>query len=132
VNRLYFTKLRLQRLNWNQRNYEVLNDFLAGVRSGEPAVFDWDNTCICGDIGEAVFRHQALNLEFKFDPGQLRAIIPDQVHGIDGIHCNGRIFSLPKIKAQIVGAYEKIFGRSLTEVRDSAAFADFRRRPAGP
>ncbi|MCG2810880.1 MAG: hypothetical protein L6428_05425 [Candidatus Aminicenantes bacterium] len=64
----------LQRLNWNQRNFDALNEFLAGVRPGELAVFDWDNTCIFGDIGEAVFRHQALHLEFKFNPGLSRKI----------------------------------------------------------
>jgi hypothetical protein len=59
----------LKRLNWNQRNYEALNDFLAGVRPGDIAVFDWDNTCICGDIGDAIFRFQALHLQFKFNHG---------------------------------------------------------------
>jgi len=117
--------MRLQRLNWNQRNYEALNDFLAGVKPGELAVFDWDNTCICGDIGDALFRYQALNLEFKFTPEQLQVIIPDQVLGIDHININGQLWPLPKIKRQIVNAYEKIFGHDLIEIRDSAALRDF-------
>jgi hypothetical protein len=117
--------MTLQRLNWNQRNYEALNDFLAGVRPGDIAVFDWDNTCICGDIGEAVFRYQALHLEFKFHPEQLRAIIPDQVSGISHININGQIWPLPKIKGQIVSAYEKIFGHDLMEILDSDVHRDF-------
>jgi phosphoserine phosphatase len=121
----YVWAMPLQRLNWNQRNYEALNDFLADVRPGELAVFDWDNTCICGDIGEAIFRYQALHLKFKFNPEQLRAIIPDQVHGIDHINVNGQPIPLPQVKGQIVSAYEKIFDRALTEIRASAAHRDF-------
>jgi len=117
--------MNLRRLNWNQRNFEALNDFLAGVQPGDIAVFDWDNTCICGDIGEAVLRYQALRLEFKFNPEQLRAIIPDQVLGISHININGQLWPLPKIKGQIVSAYEKIFGHDLAEISGSTAYSDF-------
>ena len=117
--------MTLQRLNWNERNYQLLNQFIATVRSGDIAVFDWDNTCIFGDSGEAVFRHQVLHLEFKFGPERLREIIPDQVQGIDYVHINGQTLPLPKVKGQIVSAYEKIFSRDITEIRDSAALRDF-------
>jgi phosphoserine phosphatase len=70
-------------------------------------------------------RHQALSLEFKFNPDQLGAIIPDRVLDLEHIQSEGRLFSLPQVKGQIVRAYEKIFGRALAEVRDSAALADF-------
>lgn len=115
----------LQRLNWSQRNYEALNEFLAGVRAGEIAVFDWDNTCIFGDIGDAVFRHQALHLEFKFGPERLREIIPDQVNGIGRVRINGQAFPLRQVKEQVVHAYEKIAGRALAEIRSSDAYRDF-------
>ena len=117
--------MSLQKLNWNARNHGALNGFLAGVRSGDSAVFDWDNTCIFGDIGEAVLRHQTLRLEFKFGPEHLREIIPDRVNGIDHIHSNGRIMALPAVKGQIVSAYEKIFGRDPARIRASAAYRDF-------
>ena len=115
----------LQRLDWNQRNYDALSEFLAGVRPGEIAVFDWDNTCICGDIGDAVFRHQALNLEFKFDPQDLCEIIPDQVNGIDRVQINGRALPLRQVKEQVVNAYEEIAGRTLAEISSGEAYRDF-------
>lgn len=115
----------LQRLNWNERNYQLLNQFITTVRSGDIAVFDWDNTCIFGDSGEAVFRHQALHLEFKFGPERLREIIPDQVYGIDHININSQLFPLSQVKRQIVSAYEKIFSRDITEICDSVAHRDF-------
>jgi hypothetical protein len=120
----YVWAMRLQRLNWNERNYQLLNQFVTSVRSGDIAVFDWDNTCIYGDIGDAIFRHQALHLEFKFNPEQLRAIIPDQVRGIDHILINGQLLPLLQVKGQIVSAYEKIFGRAVTEISRSTAHRD--------
>lgn len=121
----YVGAMRPQRLNWNERNYRLLSRFVTTVRSGEVAVFDWDNTCICGDIGEAVFRYQALHLKFKFNPEQLQKIIPDQVQGIDRVQLNGQRLPLNEVKGQIICAYEKIFGRDLTEVIANAAFRDF-------
>jgi hypothetical protein len=117
--------MTLQRLNWNQRNYDALNGFLAGARPGDIAVFDWDNTCIFGDIGEAVFRYQALHLQFKFDPGKLQEIVPDQVLGIDRIQINGQRLPLSRVKGQIVSSYEKIFGRDIDEIQGSADLRDF-------
>jgi phosphoserine phosphatase len=117
--------MNLQRLNWSQRNHEALNDFLTMVRSGDIAVFDWDNTCIFGDIGEAILRHQALHLKFKFGPERLRKIIPDQVNGIDHIHINGQVFPLRQVKEQIVAAYKKIAGCAITEIHASPAYRNF-------
>lgn len=57
----YGCVMKLNRRNWSERNYEALNGMLAGVKPGEIAVFDWDNTCICGDIGEALLRRLAFD-----------------------------------------------------------------------
>ncbi|HUU05896.1 MAG TPA: haloacid dehalogenase-like hydrolase [Patescibacteria group bacterium] len=98
----------LQRLNWSQRNYDALNEFLAGVRPGELAVFDWDNTCIFGDIGEALFRHAALNLAFKFDAATLETMIPDSVNGVASVIINQKPFPLDKMKEAIVASYGEL------------------------
>jgi hypothetical protein len=121
----YGSEMPLRRLNWNERNYRILSQFVTTVRSGDIAVFDWDNTCIFGDIGEAILRHQALHLEFKFGPEQLQEIIPDQANGIDHIHINGQVFPLRQVKEQIVSAYKKIAGHPITEICASAAHSDF-------
>ena len=115
----------MQRLSWNERNYRLLSQFVTTVGSQDIAVFDWDNTCIFGDIGEAVLRHQARYMEFKFTPARLREIIPTQVHGIDHIIINGQSLPLIQIKGQIIDAYEKIFGRELTAIHASAVLRDF-------
>jgi hypothetical protein len=117
--------MNLQRLNWNPRNHDALNRFLSGAQPGEIAVFDWDNTCIFGDSGEAVLRHQVLHLAFPFGPERLREIIPDRVNGIDRVLINGQALPLPMVKGRIVGAYENIFGRVAEEISASAPHRDF-------
>ncbi len=121
----YTFQMELQRLNWSQRNYEALNEFVAGVRPGEIAIFDWDNTCIFGDIGDAFFRHQALNLEFRFGAERLRQIIPGRVHGIDHMNINGKAWPLRRLKERIVGAFHKISGRTLAQIAGSDDYLDF-------
>ncbi len=115
----------LRRLNWIARNYLLLSRFIDTVQRGDIAIFDWDNTCIFGDIGEAVLRHQALHLQFKFTPERLRTIIPDRVQGIDRVLVNGHSLPLPEIKERITTAFEKICGRPWPEVSASAAYRDF-------
>lgn len=56
---------------WSDDNREALEACLARQhRSAKIAVFDWDNTCIRGDVADSVFHQLALDLAFKFDaPG---------------------------------------------------------------
>ncbi|MFH2108028.1 MAG: haloacid dehalogenase-like hydrolase [Chrysiogenia bacterium] len=98
----------LQRLNWNQRNYDTLINLLAGVRPGELAIFDWDNTCIFGDIGEALLRCMALNLAFKFDATTLAELIPGHVNGIASIIIKKKPFPLSRMKEALVVSYREL------------------------
>lgn len=100
--------MKLLRLNWNQRNFKALNECLVGVRSGELAVFDWDNTCICGDIGEALLRHLTLNLAFRIDAKGMAATIPDVINGVGHVIFNGKPFSIKKMKHALFLAYAKL------------------------
>jgi len=88
--------MKLMRRNWSERNYEALNGLLAGVRPGEIAVLDWDNTCIFGDIGEALLRRLTFDLAFAVDAETMAATVPDVIHGIGHILIQGKPFSLKK------------------------------------
>jgi hypothetical protein len=57
----YGGAMKLKRRSWSARNFKALNEMLRGVRRGETAVFDWDNTCILGDIGDALLRRPAFD-----------------------------------------------------------------------
>ena len=100
--------MQLKRRNWNRRNYEALNALLAGVRPGEIAVFDWDNTCICGDIGEALLRRLTFDLAFAMDAKDLAATVPDAIHGVKHVIIQGEPFPLKKIKDAVFTAYKHL------------------------
>ncbi len=82
--------MKLKRRNWSERNFKALNEMLRGVRRGEIAVFDWDNTCICGDIGEALLRRLTFDLAFAMDARAMAATVPDAINGIGTIRLHGR------------------------------------------
>lgn len=53
---------------WTQQNRIALEDLLAEKpRERQIAVFDWDNTCVAGDIADAVFHQLARELVFNFE-----------------------------------------------------------------
>jgi len=62
--------------DWTARNRQTLDLFLERCRPGEVAVFDWDNTCCGGDIGDAFFWHQAHRREC-LPPGEELARLLD-------------------------------------------------------
>lgn len=72
---------------WTPENHRRLLRFLreAGAPVGftrqEPAplaVFDWDNTCIVNDVGDAAFYYQARTLSLKLRESELDRIVPDR------------------------------------------------------
>jgi phosphoserine phosphatase len=67
--------------NWLPENlariHDRLNDIVVHATSKRPvAVFDFDNTCIFRDVGQAVFRSQVQHLRYRLTPEQLAAILP--------------------------------------------------------
>ena len=90
----YGCVMKLKRRNWSGRNFKALNELLAGVHPGEIAVFDWDNTCICGDIGEALLRRMTFDLAFAMDAKTMAATVPDAIHGVKHVLIQGEPFPL--------------------------------------
>ena len=67
---------------WFAPNYVHLCRFVSQIQQSSEvttAVFDWDNTCIFGDIGEATFRQQLEHLYFKLTPQNLVDAMRDAV-----------------------------------------------------
>ena len=107
----YGCAMKLKRRNWSARNFEALNELLAGVRPGEIAVFDWDNTCICNDIGEALLRRLTFDVAFRLDARTMAATVPDTINGIGTIRLHGRPYSLKKMKKAVFAAYGNLESR---------------------
>ena len=100
--------MKLKRRNWSERNFKELNETLAGVRPGEIAVFDWDNTCICGDIGEALLRRLTFDLAFAMKFKAFASTVPDQIGGVGNVLIQGKPFPLKKIKAAVFTAFKRL------------------------
>lgn len=81
------------------------------------AVFDFDNTCVFRDVGQAVFRYQLLHLRYGLEPSALAAILPC----LEG-DLAGRPLTL--VTATLVAAY----GRLWPLISDHRQ-AEARRRP---
>ncbi len=67
--------------NWSPENLALIRTKLQEVSrqnpSAEPvAVFDFDNTCIFRDVGQAVFSYQLRYLRYRITPDQLAALLP--------------------------------------------------------
>lgn len=53
---------------WSDENCAALQELLAASFSYTPiAIFDWDNTCIDGDIADLTFHHLCADMKFRFD-----------------------------------------------------------------
>ena len=78
----YRCPMKLKRRNWSERNFKALNKLLSGVGPGEIAVFDWDNTCIFNDVGEALLRRLTFDLAFAMNAKAMATTLPDAIHGV--------------------------------------------------
>lgn len=119
--------------NWYAPNREVLLTWLdRWTRAGAPAtpqvaVFDWDNTCIFGDVEETFFRYALTHLAVRVTPEDLRLLTPESVNGVvmskDGV-------KFADVGADIRAAYAELrpylrAGRVAT-MPDVPAYEDFR------
>jgi len=109
--------MQLKRRNWSEKNFKALNELLAGVRPGETAVFDWDNTCICGDVGEALLRRLTFDLAYAVDAKTLAATVPDTIRGVSNVLVQGRPFPLKKMKDAVFTAYDHLKTRTASGAR---------------
>jgi len=67
--------------NWLPENWVQISSRLTAIAAqsltAKPvAVFDFDNTCIFRDVGQAVFRCQLQRLRYRLRPEQLAAVLP--------------------------------------------------------
>ena len=93
--------------NWYPGNLESIRSKIQDYTSssGQPAavaVFDFDNTCIFRDVGQAVFRYQMLHLRYRIPPNALATLLPDQK-----ILLAGR--PMAAITAALIDAYKQLW-----------------------
>jgi len=108
----------LDRLNWSERNHQVLNQLMVdhgpgGVSRDErkPAyiVLDWDSTTALFDVEEAVHRFQATELRFKLTKTGFAGLLPDSVNGVTRLSEAYGSILLADIHADLVSDYSFLY-----------------------
>lgn len=77
------------------------------------AVFDFDNTCIFRDVGQAVFRYQAQQLRYRLPPEQLADTLPT----IDGDLAGRPVAALT---GTLLAAYRVLYPLLVTDNHEQA------------
>jgi len=146
-------------------NNEVVGDLLANVSSvrsdGEAyAVFDWDNTCMYGDISYTSVFYQVDTLNFRFSPESFESIfslgynssssdicLVNGTNSVLGQDVNGSDVTLATALAETATDYEVLYNAyvaptynltsnstaanvTLDEIKESAEFQNFRAKIA--
>ncbi len=114
----------LDRLNWSERNYSVLSQFIqengkGGKYNDEKkapyAVFDWDQTCAHFDVEEAVMRYQLVNLRFKITKEQFRnELLKASINGVTKLSEAYKSVNLTDINADLASDYDFLYDHFLT------------------
>jgi len=129
-------------MNWEPRNHAVLQELIQNYGKGGEhyspsspsyAVFDWDNTSIFHDCGDATFYFQIQNLKLKLTPDELRALLLDEIHGVKTLIVEGTSYQLADLNADILSAYRYLYAHfegfkgtvSLREMQETDAYLDF-------
>ncbi|MBS4750709.1 haloacid dehalogenase-like hydrolase [Granulicatella sp. zg-ZJ] len=101
------------------------------------AVFDWDNTTIINDIGEATFTYQIMNLEFKMTPEKfgeaIRKNLPSDDFKEDWNNKDGGRVNIDKIAKDLESDYTFLYNnysgmkgtKSLDELKSTDEYKDF-------
>jgi phosphoserine phosphatase len=75
--------------NWFPENLTLIKNRLRAIAAKNTpikpvAVFDFDNTCVFRDVGQAVFRIQLMDLQYRISPEHLAALLPNHQSTIGG------------------------------------------------
>ncbi|MBF8969687.1 haloacid dehalogenase-like hydrolase [Streptococcus sp. NLN76] len=133
--------------NWESKAHARLTQLIQEYGKSSPnyseearpyAVFDWDNTTIINDIGEATFVYQIENLAFKVTPEEfgnvIRTQVPEDVFSEDYHNEDDQAISIKEISADLEADYQYLYRefkgfegtKSLEEIQKTDQYKDFR------
>lgn len=132
----------LDRLNWTERNYTILNKMINDYglngkyyEEGKTPyiVLDWDQTCAHFDVEEAMMRYQLFNLDYKMTKDQFTSILKDTINGITHLSEGFNKILLADIHADLIADYcflqENYQGfngkMTLERIKDTPQYQDF-------
>ncbi|MBP1044636.1 haloacid dehalogenase-like hydrolase [Vagococcus sp. BWB3-3] len=100
--------------NWEESIYCRLTELIDKYQHQQQyVVFDWDNTCIINDIGEAVFNYQLRELAFDLTPEELGETlvkgIPAEPFNAKWANAEGQVLNAVVLAADIVSSYQALY-----------------------
>lgn len=140
------TSRTLDRGVWEERLYHRLSQLIVeyGTSSSsynpdqKPyAVFDWDNTTVINDIGEATFTYQIAHLAFKMTPEEfdlaIRKNLPEDDFSADYNNSDGQSVNIEKIAQDLLSDYTFLYkeyegmsgSKPLTDIKKTDQYKDF-------
>ncbi|MBM9613320.1 hypothetical protein JWJ90_03360 [Desulfobulbus rhabdoformis] len=96
-----------QKSNWLPENLATITQTLRQLSEDSSlarpvAIFDFDNTCIFRDIGQALFRYQIEHLRYRITPDELAAILPPEEGTLAGR-------PMAAVRATLLAAYARLY-----------------------
>jgi len=132
----------LDRLNWSERNYQVLNQLIGDYGIGGKyhsteetpyIVLDWDQTCAFLDVEEALLRYQLTNFRFKLSKEQFSTLLKDEINGISQLPEDFHFITLKDINTDLIEEYAFLYDHyigpeknmTLQELKATPQYQDF-------
>lgn len=132
----------LDRLNWSERNWTVLNEYITDYGKGGPyydkekppyAVLDWDQTCSYLDCEEALLHYQLTHFRLKLTKAQFEGVLKDEVNGVRQLSDDYHGVFLKDLNLDLISDYSFLSDNysglngtlSLEQIRATPQYADF-------
>jgi phosphoserine phosphatase len=132
----------LDRLNWSERNYQVLNQLIVDYGIGGKSyskketpyvVLDWDQTCAFLDVEETLLRYQLTNFRFKLSKEQFKSLLKDEINGVNQLPEDFHSINLKDINTDLIEEYTFLYDHyigpersmSLQEIKATPQYLDF-------
>ncbi len=132
----------LDKLNWSDRNYQVLNQLINDYGKGGKyftenetpyTVLDWDQTCAHFDVEEAIMRHQLFNLRYKMTKESFSGLLKDNINGTTQLSADFRNVSLADLNQDLISDYNFLYDnysglkgtKTLEEIKTTPQYTDF-------
>jgi len=132
----------LDRMNWSERNFGLLNQLIDeygiggrfyDAKNTPYVVLDWDQTCAHFDVEEAVMRYQLSHLRFKLTKEQFSALLKDSINGVTQLSVSFYDLQLSDIHQDLKNDYNYLYDNyigtngsmSLDQIKQTPQFNDF-------
>ena len=132
----------LDRMNWSERNYEVLNQLITDYgmygkyyhQDKAPyVVLDWEQTCSHFDVEEATMRFQLFRLRFKMTKDVFAGLLKDEINGITQLSAEYLDIHLADINLDLKNDYNYLYDNyvglngamTLEEIQLTPQYQDF-------